>query len=217
MHAAEEKVVISPEAIRRTIRTVEGKLARLENVTAELFDVTRICQARFELERSKLDLGALVREVLDEFSFELEAARCPINLECDERVVGCWDAARIRQVVTNLLTNAMKFGAKRPIEIRIRRPDGLVRLSVTDHGIGVEQSRVPRVFERFERAVSLTKYGGLGLGLYVARAIVLAHGGAIELDSTVGGGATFTVSLPVEPCTMDNSPQEQKCEDAKHQ
>jgi len=107
-----------------------------------------------------------------------------------------WDPSRLEQVVTNLMTNAAKFGAGKPIEIRIERLDGTARLAVTDHGIGIDPARRPYVFDRFERAVPSSRYGGLGLGLYIARSIVVAHGGTIAVDSEPGAGSTFTVTLP---------------------
>jgi signal transduction histidine kinase len=107
-----------------------------------------------------------------------------------------WDASRLEQVVTNLLANAIKFGPGRPIEIRARKLDGDAELVMRDHGIGIDPARLPHVFERFERAVPWTHYGGLGLGLYITRCIVQAHGGTVRAESTVGEGTTITVRLP---------------------
>jgi signal transduction histidine kinase len=109
-----------------------------------------------------------------------------------------WDASRLEQVVTNLLSNAIKFGTGQPIEIRIHKSGNGAELAVTDHGIGIDPARQPFVFERFERAVSWANYGGLGLGLYITRWIVHAHGGRIRVESRLGAGATFIVELPVE-------------------
>jgi signal transduction histidine kinase len=99
-------------------------------------------------------------------------------------------------VVTNLVINAAKFGAGKPIEIRIERSGADARLAVTDHGIGIDPARRPYVFDRFERAVPSSRYGGLGLGLYIARSIIIAHGGTITVESEPGAGSTFTVTLP---------------------
>ena len=98
--------------------------------------------------------------------------------------------------MTNLVINAAKFGAGKPIEIRIERVGEAARLVVIDHGIGIDPARKAFVFDRFERAVPSSSYGGLGLGLYIARSIVVAHGGTIEVESEPGDGATFTVNLP---------------------
>ena len=98
--------------------------------------------------------------------------------------------------MTNLLANAIKFGAGRPIEVMVRDAGQAVELQVRDHGIGIAADRLPKIFDRFERAVSSTHYGGLGLGLYLARSIVESHGGAITVESRVDEGSTFTVRLP---------------------
>jgi signal transduction histidine kinase len=100
------------------------------------------------------------------------------------------------------VSNAAKFGAGKPIEIRIERLGADVQLTVTDHGIGIDPARRPFVFDRFERAVPSSRYGGLGLGLYIARSIVVAHGGTITVDSELGTGTTFTVTLP---CSVPES------------
>jgi signal transduction histidine kinase len=106
---------------------------------------------------------------------------------------------RIEQVVSNLLANALKYGDGKPIEVRVTRSDGWARLIVHDHGIGIGPDDLDRIFERFERAVSPRHYGGLGLGLYIARQIVEAHGGSISAHSEPGVGSTFTVALPTDP------------------
>ena len=98
--------------------------------------------------------------------------------------------------MTNLLANAIKFGAGRPIEVVVRDAGQAVELQVRDHGIGIAADHLSKIFDRFERAVSSTHYGGLGLGLYLARSIVEAHGGAITVESRMGEGSTFTVRLP---------------------
>jgi signal transduction histidine kinase len=113
-------------------------------------------------------------------------------------LVGRWDKSALDQVVTNLMSNALKFGAGKPIEITTGGADGVAKLVVTDHGIGIPSDRLQHIFERFERAVSARQYGGLGLGLYIARAIIVdAFGGSIQAASAgPGAGATFTVELP---------------------
>jgi signal transduction histidine kinase len=103
---------------------------------------------------------------------------------------------RVEQVVTNLLSNAIKYGAGRPIEIRVDGDENTARLTVRDRGIGIPPDHQARIFERFERAVSTSDYGGFGLGLWIVRQIVEAHGGQIHVTSTPGQGSAFTVELP---------------------
>lgn len=196
LRAAERNRTVSPEILDRTLRRVLGNTIRLEQLTSELLDVTRIEQGRLQLNPVEVALDAIVREAVEHIEAELHAAGSSVSIACAAPVIGRWDPSRLDQVVTNLLTNAAKFGAGKPIEIRIERLGAAARLAVTDHGIGIDPARRPYVFDRFERAVPSSRYGGLGLGLYIARSIVVAHGGTITVDSEPGAGSTFTVILP---------------------
>jgi signal transduction histidine kinase len=110
--------------------------------------------------------------------------------------VGEWDRVRLEQVVTNLLSNAAKYGSSRPVEVTVSGDGTTAVLSIRDHGIGIPPEHQSRIFERFERAVSDRHYGGLGLGLWIVRQIVEALGGSIRVESETGEGSTFTVLLP---------------------
>jgi signal transduction histidine kinase len=196
LRAVERHRAMSPEILDRTLRRVLGNTVRLEQLTSELLDVTRIEQGRLQLNPVEVALDAIVRDAVDHLEAELVAAGSPVSIACAVPVIGRWDPSRLDQVVTNLLSNAAKFGAGKPIEIRIERLGGSAQLAVIDHGIGIDPARQPYVFDRFERAVPSSRYGGLGLGLYIARSIVVAHGGTITVDSELGAGSTFTVTLP---------------------
>ena len=110
---------------------------------------------------------------------------------------GRFDPQRLEQVMSNLLSNAMKYGAAKPVTIRCEQRDGRAIVSFEDHGIGIAPEDRDRVFRRFERAVSERNYAGLGLGLWITRELVAAHGGTIALETELGRGSTFTVSLPL--------------------
>ncbi len=111
-------------------------------------------------------------------------------------MLGVWDPLRLDQVLTNLLSNAVKFGNGRPIDIIVEGSNAAVRVVVADQGIGIPKDKIPVVFGRFERAVPERKYGGLGLGLYIAQQMVQAHGGRIDVESEPGRGTRFIVQLP---------------------
>jgi signal transduction histidine kinase len=125
----------------------------------------------------------------------LAQAGCSVQFSAASPVVGRWDRLRLEQVVTNLLSNAMKYGAGKPIEVVVEGNGERARLAVRDHGLGISETAQRRIFGAFERAVSERHYGGLGLGLYIARQLVVAHGGSIRVESKPGLGATFTVEL----------------------
>jgi signal transduction histidine kinase len=196
LRAAERNRTLSPEILDRTLGRLLGNTVRLEQLTSELLDVTRIEQGHLHLNPTEIALDEIVRQAVEHIEADLAAAGSSLSVECGAPVVGRWDRSRLDQVVTNLLTNAAKFGAGKPIEIRIEQLGITARLTVTDHGIGIDPARRPYVFDRFERAVSSSRYGGLGLGLYIAQSIVAAHGGTITVDSEPGAGSTFTVTLP---------------------
>jgi signal transduction histidine kinase len=142
-----------------------------------------------------VDLAEVVADVVD----RLEPSERALMTVETERAVGRWDRLRLDQVVTNLVSNALKYGEGRPVEIAVtRRPDG-ARLAVTDHGIGIAPHHQARVFERFERAVTDRRFSGFGLGLWIASRIVEEFGGSMSLRSELGAGSTFMVDLPPAP------------------
>jgi predicted ATPase/signal transduction histidine kinase/tRNA A-37 threonylcarbamoyl transferase component Bud32 len=186
----------SPESLSSGLNRLKHGTQRLERLTQELLDVTRIEHARLELTPVNADLAALARQAAEGLEFDLTAAGCPVQIDAPGPVAGVWDPSRLEQVITNLLSNALKFGPGRPIEVRVSTAGDSAKLSVRDHGLGIEPDRQAGIFNRFERAVPTAQYGGLGLGLYIARRIVQAHGGDLRVESQPGRGATFTLTLP---------------------
>ena len=184
------------QAAVERLAAADRQVIRLTKLINELLDISRITGKGLELELEPLDLSAVVRDVVARNDEELKRARCEIRLELDPSPSGDWDRMRVEQVVTNLLSNAIKYGAGRPIEIRVDGDENIARLTVRDRGIGIPPDHQARIFERFERAVSTSDYGGFGLGLWIVRQIVEAHGGQIHVTSTPGQGSAFTVELP---------------------
>ena len=172
------------------------QIVRLTRLVESLLDVTRITSGQLAIEPADTDLCALTRDIIERFAAEAGDAGSKITLHAAPSLLGLWDPARLDQVLSNLLENALKYGGGRPVEVVIVEDMGLVRIAVTDHGMGIAPEARERIFERFERGVSLRHYGGLGLGLFIARQIVEAHGGRIEATSRLGEGSTFTVTLP---------------------
>jgi signal transduction histidine kinase len=173
--------------------------ARLGRLVERLLDVSRITAGRIHLDLERCDLSALVREVTDRFQGEAREAGSELKVLAEGEVVGRWDPLRLEQIVSNLLSNAIKYGSGKPIAIDVRERDGTVRVAVADRGIGIEKEAMGRIFGRFERGVSLRHYGGLGLGLFIARQFAEAHGGTITAQSQPGAGSTFTLVLPRAP------------------
>ncbi|WNG55018.1 hypothetical protein F0U59_09705 [Archangium gephyra] len=184
------------EAAREKVRATSRQLERLSQLVERLLDVGRITTGKLELHREAVDVAELVEQVLDTFDEEAARAGSPLRLEAEPGLTAWWDRGRIEQALINLLANALKFGAGHPIDIHASAEGGLVRIAVRDHGIGIAPEALERIFERFERAVSSRRYGGLGLGLFLARQIAESHGGAIHVESRPGEGSSFVLLLP---------------------
>jgi len=172
---------------------------RLSKLVENLLDVSRITSGRMSLELEQCNLSAVAREVAERFQEEASRAGCAIELSLVEDATGMWDRSRLEQVATNLLSNAIKYGPGHPIEVVVSAESERASVAVSDQGIGVDPEDAARIFQRFERAVSARHYGGLGLGLYIARQIAEAHGGQIAVAERPGGGSTFTLTLPRRP------------------
>ncbi|HEX6837103.1 MAG TPA: ATP-binding protein, partial [Polyangia bacterium] len=119
-----------------------------------------------------------------------------LRLQAPPSLVGIWDRSRLDQILTNLVTNAIKYGQGKPVEIVVSSAGDSAELRVVDHGIGVDPAQQERIFGKFERAASQRNYGGLGLGLWITRELVELMRGQVRVESAAGAGATFIVSLP---------------------
>ena len=178
---------------------IERQASRLSTLIDQLLDISRIDARRMKLTLEPVDLSAVVAEVLTRHRSDAARAGCSIEVRTPGPLVGRWDAGRLDQVVTNLVGNAIKYGAHHPITIDVRREGEHAVLEVADAGIGIAPEHHRRIFERFERASSSRNYGGFGLGLWIVGMILDALGGTIAVDSALGKGARFTVRLPFGP------------------
>ncbi|WP_375769777.1 ATP-binding protein [Archangium gephyra] len=174
-----------------------SQVERLTSLVDSLLDVSRIGAGRLGLEPVEMELTQLLREVMERLSEVFAQAGCGVDFPDTPTVHGYWDPSRLDQVLVNLLSNAAKYGAGKPIHVRVKVVDGRALLSVEDEGIGIAPGDVPRLFSRFGRAVSERHYGGLGLGLFISKQIVEAMDGRIRVESQPARGSTFTVELPL--------------------
>lgn len=177
---------------------VEREAHRLGLLVHDLLDLSRLSAGRLTLEREEMDLGELLREVAERFDSQAAATGSTLTVHAPAAVCGRWDRQRLDRVATNLLGNALKFGLGQPIEVHVLADGVRARLAVTDHGMGLTPEAQAGLFRRFERPGDSAR-PGTGLGLYIVRQLVEAHGGAIHLQSQLGEGAQFTVELPCEP------------------
>ncbi len=188
-----------PGSATRLMDIIDREERRLARLIDDLLDMARVRSGQLVLDLEYVDLCGVLQDVTTRMSMEAERAGCTLQVDAAASLVGHWDRARLDQVVTNLLGNAIKFGEGRPITISASSsPDGsIARLSVTDNGVGIAPGQQQQIFEPFKRAAGPNRYKGLGLGLYIVRNIVNQLGGSLAVKSAPGLGATFTVELPL--------------------
>lgn len=189
---------VDPRRLTRMIDLSSRQLGRLTRLVDDLLDSSRLGAGRLTLEKASHDLSQIVLDVCERFRQELEPHQ-HLRTLVEPGIHGVFDAFRVEQVLTNLLTNALRYGDSQPIEVRLgKRPDSeWVELSVRDNGPGIAPEEQLRIFERFERASPGSGTGGMGLGLYITRSIVESHRGKIRVESLLGSGAAFIVELPL--------------------
>ena len=182
--------------IAQQMPILKRQVERLGTLVLEMLAVSRITGGGLDLVPAPVDLAAIVREVVERFGLEIERRHVIVKMHAGSPVVGMWDGARLDQVVSNLLSNALKFGAGRPVEISVRAEAARTVLIVRDRGIGIAPQIRSKIFGPFSGAVSTRHHAGLGLGLWITHQIVRASGGSITVDSRPDEGSTFTVELP---------------------
>ena len=189
------RIEAADDRVGKRLAAMDSQFDRMEALVRTLLDVSRITAGQLVLELTEFDLAEVAREVLERFEEQAESAGSELRLRARE-VMGRWDRDRIDQVLTNLVGNAIKYGNGQPVEVVLDERESQALLVVHDRGIGISPEDQERIFERFERARDTNLVSGLGLGLWIAKRMVEAHGGRIAVESALGQGATFTVTLP---------------------
>jgi signal transduction histidine kinase len=188
---------VSDARVRAKCDTILKQVERMTVLINTLLDVAKITSGRVELCRERQDLADLVRRVLTSAGDAIRRSGSEIRLRAAP-AVGMWDRPALETAVAHLVSNAVKFGEGRPVDLEVHAAAGRATLTVRDHGIGIPAEDQERIFERFERAVSERHFGGFGVGLWVARQAVEAHGGSIRVSSREGHGSEFVVELPLD-------------------
>jgi len=181
------------ESLRKTNRLVK-KLIDLQNA---LMDLTHIQLGKFQIKQENCDLTAIATDTLSQLSFEASRTGVQISTSFPDTLSGPFDPIRSSQVITNLVSNAIKYGEGKPIELDLNTMDGKAILVVTDHGPGIPHDKMDSIFDRFERGDHDRSLSGLGLGLYITKQIVEAHGGSIGVHNVEGKGARFKAEFPL--------------------
>ena len=189
---------VSADWVQSQLRGIEQRLHRLLETLDRLLDVSRLSTGRIDLQPEPMDLVSVVRDVIGTLEAEFAVARCKLNWSDQGDATGTWDRLRVEQICRNLLSNACRFGAGRPIEVAVSADQDFATLRVRDYGVGIPPDQHAQIFERFERGVE-QRSGGFGIGLWIVRNICVAMGGTVTVQSELGDGACFTVMLPRRP------------------
>ncbi|HVR64382.1 MAG TPA: response regulator [Polyangia bacterium] len=187
------------KALPAKVSVISRQLARLEGLVDLLLDTTRADHRSMVSRREPVELRELVRATVAVTRDESPESSPLVTLAAGRPVTGQWDRAALEAVVRNLVSNAIKFSCNQPIDISVEQHGDRAALAVRDRGIGIAPEDHERIFGKFERAVATRNYGGWGVGLWLARRHVEAHGGTIRVESVLNEGATFIVELPLRP------------------
>jgi len=180
------------------VASMVSEAHRLQELVTSFLDASRAERGQMLVGRETVDLAALVEEACARVTGNGHDCRAEVS----GPILGSYDPDRLRQLIDNLVENALKYSpVESEVVVRAWREGGVAHLSVTDHGIGIPAADLPHLFDRFHRGSNVDdrRFQGLGLGLYICRAIVEEHGGQISAESELGMGSTFHVTLPALP------------------
>jgi signal transduction histidine kinase len=207
MHLARDNAAaFSLDKMRAMVERDERQIKSLIRLIEDMLDVSRIRTGKLSIRPKRFNLTALVQNLLHNFQPQFAAAECTLSCTAEPVVEGQWDEFRIEQVVSNLLTNALRYGGKNPIDVRVYNTPEHACIEVQDRGIGISEENQKRIFQQFERVSSKAASAGLGLGLFISEQIVSAHGGTITVNSRLNEGALFRVCLPFHKTVEQTQP-----------
>lgn len=180
------------------LQSTENQTKRLSRMINDLLNISLLATDRIELEREEVNMDEIVRGLLQDFAPKFEKEGYAVAYDGNPQAVGFWDRVRLEQAISNLISNAIKYGSKNPLYITLQKERDTIIFTIIDHGIGIDDKKKSEIFGLFKRAVSSDDYKGLGIGLYITAQIVKLHSGKIVVKSEVGEGSTFQIMLPVK-------------------
>jgi two-component system OmpR family sensor kinase len=189
----------TPAWLVERLEALERQTRHFVRRSTTLLEVNRLAAGKVDVDRSMVDLGALAGDVIAEMAPEAARVRSALQRSIDAGVEGFWDRAALEQVVRNVLSNAIRYGAGQPVDIFVRGHRDRATFAVRDRGPGIAEVERARVFDPFERAVAGRERAGFGLGLWIARQLVRGHGGEIQIETEAGIGTAVTATFPRFP------------------
>jgi two-component system, cell cycle sensor histidine kinase and response regulator CckA len=184
-----------PETLGTALKAIDRQTTKLSLLVEQLLDISRLEAGRLVLDCEDTEVMGLARHVAE--AAQASARRHSVSVSGPEQVAACVDSLRLEQVLTNLVDNAIKYSPDGgPVDVSVSEQDRMVRIAVTDSGLGIPEPHRQRIFDRFYQAHAEHRLGGMGLGLYISHQIVELHGGSLALEHPDGGGTRFVVTLP---------------------
>ncbi len=203
----------SGEKLVSSLTVAQEQTRRLQMLIKDLLNFSLITTGKLNLELKEGDLVELVKATIDRFEDHLKLAGCTLKLKTNEPIIGLWDQIRLEQAVSNLLTNAIKYGEGGLIEVEVKKEKAKAKIIVSDNGVGIESNQQKIIFDRFRRGIQDGKHEGLGVGLFIVKQIAEAHGGKVSVSSKLGKGSKFTMEIPTRKSQLlvtDKNKQEEK-------
>src|ERR1700722_11280795 len=183
--------------VQASVNRAKDQTERMRRLVDRLLDVSQLASGKLKLELEQGDLGEVLKEVVERFSEVASNAKCEIRLNAPSGICTLIDKFRLDEAIGNVISNAIKYGAGKPIDVELKSKANKATLVVQDRGIGIPEEDLSRVFGRFERTLLSHNYGGLGLGLYIAKQVIEQHDGSIRAENRSGGGARIVIELPL--------------------
>jgi PAS domain S-box-containing protein len=187
--------------VQASVSRAKDQTERMRRLVDRLLDVSQLAEGRLKLELEYGDLGEVVKEAVERFSEVASNAKCEVRVTAASGLNARIDRFRLDEAIGNVISNAIKFGAGKPVNVDLKAKDGKATLVVQDRGIGIPDQDLSRVFGRFERTSISHNYGGLGLGLYIANQVIEQHEGSIRAENRPSGGARIVIELPLAKST----------------
>jgi PAS domain S-box-containing protein len=183
--------------VQASVDRAKDQTERMRRLVDRLLDVSQLASGKLKLELEQGDLGEVVKEAVERFSEVASNAKCEVRLSVASGIKTQLDKFRLDEAIGNVISNAIKYGGGKPIDIELKSKANKATLAVQDRGIGIPEEDLSRIFGRFERTSISRNYGGLGLGLYIAKQVIEQHDGSIRAENRPGGGARIVIELPL--------------------
>lgn len=187
----------APEKLHEMIARDARQIQSMIRLINDMNDVSRIENDKLSIRLDNTNLSVLLRRIVDDLSLQAKTADRQFIVNIEDDIIGRWDEFRIEQIIVNLLTNAMRYGGNRDVELTLNKRENSAYVHIRDYGLGITEEEQERIFEKFERGGNKKVSEGLGMGLYIARQLAEAHRGSLTVESKLNEGSTFTLILPI--------------------